>query len=132
MHVENCSLIRPLSCGKETDVVEAAKLLRENRQRRLIVIDESGYPVGIVSTTDISNKVVADNKDASKLKAADIMTSPIYLVCDINDDANEIFKKMLHHETFFVPVLKDRKLFGVLTYGELMKCVHHKLIHGTS
>lgn len=132
MHVENCRLIKPLSCSKETSVVEAAKKLMENKQRRLIVIDESEYPVGIISTTDISNKVVAENKDASKLRAEDIMTSPVYLVCDLNGDANEIFRKMVHHETFFVPVLKDNKLFGILTYGELMKCAHHKLKHGTS
>ena len=132
MHIENCRLIKPLSCRKKTSAVEAAKLLRENKQKRLIVINESEYPVGILSTTDISNKVVAENKDSSKLKSEDIMTSPVYLVCDINDDANEIFRKMVHHETFFVPVLKDEKLFGVLTYGELMKCVHNKLKDGNS
>jgi len=127
MIVRNCTLIKALSCKKDASIVEVAGILRDNRQRRIIVIDNNEAPVGIISTTDINNRVVAENKDASKLKAEGIMTSPIYLVCDINENLNEVFKKMLHHESFFCPVTKDNKLYGVLTYGELMKRVHEKL-----
>ncbi|HLG24659.1 MAG TPA: CBS domain-containing protein [Candidatus Nanoarchaeia archaeon] len=123
MQAQTCSLIKPLSCKKETSVVIVAKALKDNKQRRIIVVDENEHPVGIVSTTDINNKVVAENKDASKIKAEEIMTSPIYLVCDINEDVNEIFKKMVHHETFFVPITKEKKLYAVLTYGELLNCL---------
>ncbi len=127
MLVKNCTLIKPLSCSTETNAVEVAKILRDNRQRRIIVVDENEAPIGIISTTDINNRVVAENKDASKLKAKDIMTSPIFLVCDLNDSLNDIFRKMVQHESFFCPVTKDKKLYGVLTYGELMKRVHEKL-----
>jgi len=71
--------------------------------------------------------VVAENKFPSKLRAADIMTSPVYIVCDVNDELNSIFKKMLEHESFFCPVTKDGKLYGVLTYGELVKKVQESL-----
>src|SRR3989344_5105752 len=123
MQAQTCSLIKPLFCKKEESVVIVAKTLKDNKQRRIIVVDENEHPVGIVSTTDINNKVVAENKDASKIKAEEIMTSPIYLVCDINEDVNEIFKKMVHHETFFVPITKEKKLYAVLTYGELLNCL---------
>lgn len=127
MLVKNCTLIKPLFCKKETTVVEVARILRDNKQRRVIVVDENEAPIGIISTTDINNKVVAENKYASKLKAKDIMTSPIYLTCDISDNLNDIFKKMVEHESLFCPVIKDKKLYGVLTYGELMKRIHEKL-----
>ena len=68
MLVKNCTLIKPLYCKKNTNVVEAAKILRDNQQRRIIVVDDKEHPIGIISTTDMSNKVVAGNKDASKLK----------------------------------------------------------------
>lgn len=130
MLVKNCTLIKPLSCNKETSVVEVAKILRDNKQRRIIVVDENKSPIGIISTTDINNRVVAENKSASKLKAQDIMTSPIFLTCDINDNLNDIFKKMVEHESFFCPVTKDSKLYGILTYGELMRGVHEKIKNG--
>lgn len=119
MMVKDCTLIKPLYCKKEANLVEVAKILRQNEQRRIIVIDENEFPIGIISTTDINNRAVAENKDASKLKAEAIMTSPIYLTCDINDKLNEVFNKMLKHESFFCPVTKGGKLYGIITYGEL-------------
>mgnify|MGYP001599062746 FL=1 len=101
MQVKNCTLIKSLSCKESLNVVEVARILRDNKQRRIIVVDENDLPIGIISTTDINNGVVAENKDASKLKAKEIMTSPIYLTCDINDNLNDIFNKMLKHESFF-------------------------------
>lgn len=121
MKVKMCALIKPLSCRKGTGIVEAAKILMENKQRRLIVVDEKDYPVGILSTTDISNKVVAGGKTPGKLKVDEVMTSPLYLVCDIEDDLAAIYRKMVEHESFFVPALKEGKLYGILTYGELVE-----------
>ncbi len=126
MQVKDCTLIKPLFCKRQMNVVEAAKLLRDNKQRRIIVIDEKEFPVGIISTTDMNNRVVAENKDASMLKAEDIMASPVYLICDYDDNLDEVFSKMIHHESFFCPVIKDKKLYGVLTYGELIKHVNKK------
>lgn len=121
MKVADCTLIKPLHCSPETNAVETAKILRENKQRRIIVVDENKHPIGIISTTDMNNRIIAENKDASRLKAKDIMTSPIYLICGINDSLNDVLKKMHEHESYFCPVTKDNKLVGVLTYGELIK-----------
>lgn len=128
MQVKNCTLIKPLSCKESINVVEVARILRDKKQRRIIVVNENNEPIGIISTTDINNRVVAKNKNASELKAKDVMTKPIYLTCYINDNLDDIFKKMVEHDSFFCPVKKDGKLYGVLTYGELMRHVRHK--HG--
>lgn len=121
MIVKECTLIKPLSCRPDENALQVAKLLRRNKQRRIIVVDNDNSPIGIVSTTDMNNRVVAENKSPQKTTAKDIMSSPIYLVCDINDDLNEVFKKMVEHESFFCPVTKNKKLYGVLTYGELSR-----------
>ena len=121
MQVKGCTLLKPLYCKKETSVVEVARLLRDNKQRRIIVVNDNNFPIGIISTTDINNLVVAENKDPLKFHAKDIMTSPIYLTCDSEDNLNDIFNKMLKHESFFCPVTKESRLYGVLTYGEIVK-----------
>lgn len=130
MLVKDCTLIKPLICKKEASIIEVAKILRDNKQRRIIVIDEKKSPSGIISTTDINNRIVAENKDASNLKAKDIMTSPIYLTCDFEDNLNEVFNKMVSRESFFCPVVKDKKIHGILTYGELMAKAKEKLTNG--
>ncbi len=121
MLVKNCTLIKPLCCNEDDSVVKAAKILRKNKQRRLIVINKEKEPVGIISTTDLSNRVVAENRLPETLKAKDIMTAPIYLVCDIKDSLDMLYEKMLKHKSFFVPVTKNKKLFGIITYGEIIK-----------
>ena len=126
MIVKNCTLIQALSCEQETNLVDVAKILRDNKQRRIIVTDHD-KPVGIISTTDMNNKVVAENKLPNDLKAKEIMTSPLFLACDWEDDLTQIYKKMLEHKTYFVPVTKEGKLYAVLTYGELKKRVLERI-----
>ncbi|MBT3720441.1 CBS domain-containing protein [archaeon] len=119
MKVENCTLLKALNCNVDETIVNVAKTLKENKQRRIIIIDEKKSPVGIISTTDINNKVVAENKDCNELTAANVMNK-LYLTCECNDDLGDIYEKMIEHKSFFVPVTKETKLYAVLTYGELV------------
>jgi CBS domain-containing protein len=130
MHVKNCTLIKPLSCASGTTVMKAAQILREKKQRRILVVDQHEYPVGILSTTDVNNKVAAEGKDSKTIKVDEIMTKPIHLVCDLNDDINEIYRQMVGKQTFFVPVLKDKKLHGILTYAEIVEHAKKVLQNG--
>lgn len=127
MKPKHCTLLKPLSCIKDTNIVEVAKILKEHKQRRIIVVDGNDAPIGVISTTDMNNKVVAKGSDLKKTKASDVMTSPIFLVCDIDDNLGDIFRKMHEHESYFVPVTKDSRLFGILTYGELVHRVESEL-----
>ncbi|MGC9324673.1 MAG: CBS domain-containing protein [Desulfomonilia bacterium] len=43
-----------LACSENTDVSEAARIMEENKVRRLIVIDEENQAVGIVSLGDLA------------------------------------------------------------------------------
>ncbi|MDT8271660.1 MAG: CBS domain-containing protein [Desulfomonilia bacterium] len=43
-----------LACSENTDVSEAARLMEENKVRRLIVIDKNNQAVGIVSLGDLA------------------------------------------------------------------------------
>ncbi|MBS1266807.1 MAG: hypothetical protein MAG795_00776 [Candidatus Woesearchaeota archaeon] len=128
MLIENCTLIEPLWCKTTQSVREVAKTLRDKQQRRIIVLKQD-KPVGIISTTDMNNRVVAENLVAADLKAEDIMSSPLDLICNIGDDITDIYKKMVEKKAYFVPVLKENEFIGVLTYGELVKQVRG-LLHG--
>ena len=46
-----------ITCFADQDVAEAAALMGEERIRRLLVIDRSGVPVGILSLGDIAEHV---------------------------------------------------------------------------
>ncbi|HLD05053.1 MAG TPA: CBS domain-containing protein [Candidatus Nanoarchaeia archaeon] len=130
MNVSQCTLIKPLSCTAETPLPEVARILREYQQRRILVVDTNESPIGIISTTDMNNRVIAENKDAAKLAAQDVMTQPLHLVCDLNDDLNEVYHKMIQKTSYYCPVTQNGKLYGILTYGEMVRCLQHLLHHG--
>ena len=75
--ISKCTLIEPFYCKEDDSVVEVAKKLRGTTIRQIFVVDEKTYPVGLISTTDINNRVVAEGKDPKKMKAKEIMSKTI-------------------------------------------------------
>ena len=92
MNLKNCTLIEPFFCNEGDTVIEVAKKLRTSTLRQLFVV-ENNQPVGVISTTDINNRVVAEGKDPHNLQAKDIMSKPIELF-QITDNVIEVYKKM--------------------------------------
>lgn len=129
MNVSACTLIEPLFCSEDTLLPQVAKLLRDHRQRRILIVNKKQEPIGIISTTDMNNRVIAQDKDASKLCAKDIMSSPLHLICTLNDKITEVFQQMKGQHSYYCPVTQNGKLYGILTYGELMRATH-KPHHG--
>ena len=121
MKAEQCRLLKPVMASKDASVKEVAKLLCEKKQRRCVLIDSNQAPVGIVSVTDMSNKVVAEGLDAANTKASDVMVSPIHLVIDGSCELEEVYTSMQEKKSYFVPITKEGKLYGILTYAELMR-----------
>jgi CBS domain-containing protein len=68
------------SITEERSVHEAAQYLREKQVRAVGVVDESGKLVGVISQSDISDKVAAENKCPAWMKAAEIMTRKLITV----------------------------------------------------
>ena len=66
------------SIAGDLTVHEAARYLRDKQVRSVGVCDGSGQLVGIVSQSDISNKVAAENKCPAWMRVSEIMTaSPV-------------------------------------------------------
>jgi len=118
MKISSCKLHEVLSCDEETNIVEVAKKLRIKRERHLIVTDK-GKPIGIISTTDISNRVVAEGKDPKKVKAKEVMTAKI-ISKDINEPITQAYIEMVRENLVSCPITEKGKLKGILDIREIM------------
>ena len=58
-----------------------------------IIVTKKNKPVGIITETDINKRVVAPAKNPKKIKAKDIMSSPIVHVKP-KDDISEVCKSV--------------------------------------
>ena len=115
-------LIEPSSCRKNDTAVEVASKLKGSMQRHIYVVDESNYPVGIISTTDINNRIVAEGKDPRRLDACDIMSSPIE-VYDIEHDPIEMYKDMMSNKRLTCAVIEGDKFKGIITLNRLVTAI---------
>jgi len=52
--VEEVMTVDVISCSPDDDVDRAEELMRANQKARLVVIDEGGQPVGVISVADIA------------------------------------------------------------------------------
>ena len=85
-----------------------------------MIVTDNKKPIGIISTTDINNRLVAENKNPMKTKAEEIMTAPI-LTKDINENLTQAYIEMIKENIFSVPITENEKLKGTLELKEAME-----------
>ena len=121
--IKQIELIPVATVKLEDNAITIAKKLHDFQERRIFVVNEKKYPAGIISVVDINDRVVARGKDIKKTKAKDIMTYPINLIADVNDLAEEILKKMIQKDNYYVPVTEKGILKGLITYASIIKAL---------
>jgi CBS domain-containing protein len=115
-------MIKNTLVAKRTEtVMEVAKKMAERRVGSAI-IEDNGNPVGIITETDLTKKIVALGKDPSKIKVEEIMSSPLVFVRP-EDDYNTAVEKMKKHKIKRLPVIDNGKLVGIVTSTDIARTV---------
>ena len=68
------------SIRDETTVHDAARYLRDHQVRSVGVLDAAGKLAGVVSQSDISDKVAAENKCPAWMRVSEIMSRDLLVV----------------------------------------------------
>lgn len=123
MQIKHCKIIKPIIAKDSESIVSVAKKLHEAQERRVFIINSKKKPVGIISIIDMNDRVVAKGLNPKKLKAKDIMTSPINLTVENNEDASNVAQKMVETNTFYCPVTSKGILKGLITYSLIVEGV---------
>lgn len=109
---------KPVTCGPDTPVSEAAKQMREAGISSLGVVQDDRL-MGIVTTRDLSNRVLAEGRDpASPIR--DVMTAdPIGLPADAL--GSDILNIMLERRIGHLPIVDGDRLIGMITQTDLTR-----------
>jgi len=99
-------------------VREAAQLMRKKKVGSVIVVEDK--PVGILTESDIIEKIVAEDKKASDVLVKEIMTSPI-IVIDPYIDLEEAMKTMSTCNIRRLPVIENGRLIGIITQKDVLR-----------
>lgn len=103
----------------EMPVIEAAKKMADEKIGSVVVVDDKGMPIGIVTERDVLYNVVAKNRIASEIKVKEIMSSPIRYVSP-ETNIIEASKIMAKYNIRRLPVIKEGKLVGIITNKDII------------
>lgn len=111
------------SITEETSVHLAAQYLREKQVRSVGVKDSNGKLVGVISHSDVSDKVAAENKCPAWMKAADIMTRELVTVT-AEMTLDDCLRLMEQNSIFHLIVLDEQQTFrGMLSVSDILRVV---------
>jgi CBS domain-containing protein len=109
--------------SEETSVHEVAQYLRAKQVRTVGVLGESGKLTGVISQSDISDKVAAENKCPAWMKASDIMTRELVTVT-AEKTLDECLLLMEQNGIFHLIVLNPIGEFrGMLSVKDILRVV---------
>ena len=107
--------------------LEAAKLLNE-KIIHLVVVDSEGNLQGIITKTDLIEKIIIAGKDPNKILVKDIMNKNVITI-NHDTDLLEAIKLMVEKEIFTLPLILDGKVSGVLSIFDSLKLLYQTYHH---
>jgi CBS domain-containing protein len=108
----------PLTCAPATPVRDAARLMREAHISCLAVV-EGGRLVGILTTRDLANRVVAEGLPGDR-PVAEVMT-PDPLTLPPSALGTDVLNAMLERRIGHLPIAEDGRLLGIVTQTDLTR-----------
>jgi predicted transcriptional regulator len=109
------------SIPQENSVLEAAQYLRERGVRSSGVVNAAGQLVGVISQSDISDKVAAENKCPAWIKVSDIMSRDLLTVTpEVTFDAClQLMEQNKVYHLLIVDTAGDYR--GMLSVSDLLR-----------
>ncbi len=109
------------SISPDATVLEALKVMAENKVGALLVIDGEKL-VGIMSERDYARKVILLGKSSREAKVKEIMSDKVFYV-QPHRTAEECMALMINKRIRHLPVFDNEKLSGVISIGDVVKAV---------
>jgi CBS domain-containing protein len=106
------------SISPELTVFEAIKLMADKNIGALLVIS-GGRLVGVFTERDYTRKVALQGKKSKETHVREVLSSKIVSVTPHNT-VEECMKLMTENRVRHLPVLKDEKVTGIVSIGDLV------------
>jgi CBS domain-containing protein len=111
------------SIAQDATVHDAARYLRDRQVRAVGVLDADGRLVGVVSQSDISDKVAAENKCPAWMRVTEIMSTSLVSVTP-DRSLTECLRLMEQHGIYHLLVVDERGGYrGMLSVTDLLTVI---------
>lgn len=101
-------------------ISQATEIMRDRNIGALVVVDDSGRLIGILSERDIVRQLADTPGETLAQSVGDLMTAnPI--TCQPNERLIEMLQRMTDGRFRHLPVVKSGRLVGLITIGDVVK-----------
>ena len=104
----------------EASVKRAADWLRAKNIGALVVVTSENAVLGLISEREIVHAFSRYGETAASMPVKEIMQYGVITVSP-DESVNRVMKLMTHHRVRHMPVLRDGKLAGIISIGDVVK-----------
>lgn len=119
MKVSDIMSSRVVTVAQNSSAHDAAKVMKQEDVGSVVVC-EGSKPVGIVTREDITNKVAALDRQASKVLVKEIMSAPV-VTASPDEDMVDAAKRMNKYGYERLPVKQLNKLVGFVSVRDILR-----------
>ncbi len=108
-----------ITVGPDQSLREAVDLLAEHNIGALIVVDEPGQPIGIISERDIIREA-ARTETVLAQTVSRVMTKDL-ITASPEDDLETVLQTMTAKRFRHLPIMDRERLIGIISIGDVVK-----------
>lgn len=108
-----------VTINRDATIHDAIEKMLEHNIHGLLVVDASDKPIGVITTDDIL-AVVERGEDGQNAVVREFMSMGIMAV-DPEYDLHKTLGIMMRNKMHRLPVMKDKKLLGVITSSDILR-----------
>jgi CBS domain-containing protein len=113
--------------GENDTLATAAQKMRDVGVGSLPICGEDDRLHGILTDRDIVVKCIAEGRDPSQVRAADLAQGTLFWV-DAAADLSEVLRQMEEHRIKRLPVIENHRVLGMISEADLARSLsEHQL-----
>lgn len=113
---------------QDCTVAEAVAKMTDRKVGSVIVKrGDPSEPYGIVTRQDVLFKVIAEGRDLEKVKVTEVMSSPVFILNNVDLDVRYAAKAMANAGVTNLAIFDEGDFYGFLSSSDIIEAVRKEL-----
>jgi CBS domain-containing protein len=113
----------PTFCADDATAADAARQMAEQDIGALPVCNADGRLAGVITDRDITVRIVAEGRDPSSTRVADVLEGNEVVTIGADDSAEEAIRTMKDHAVRRLPVIDGTRLVGMVSQADIARAM---------